>query len=78
MNAASWTVCLPKTRSDFADDEFRRNATPTACLRTTPVSMLTLISCYPFNFIGNAPKRFIVRAERMPTRPQMSAKGWAR
>ena len=23
MNAASWTVCLPKTRSDFADDEFR-------------------------------------------------------
>ena len=24
MNAASWTVCLPKTRSDFADDEFRR------------------------------------------------------
>jgi len=47
-------------------------------LDPTPVSMLTLISCYPFNFIGNAPKRFIVRAERMPTRPQMSAKGWAR
>jgi LPXTG-site transpeptidase (sortase) family protein len=35
-------------------------------LDPTPVSMLTLISCYPFNFIGNAPKRFIVRAERMP------------
>ena len=47
-------------------------------LDPTPVSMLTLISCYPFNFIGNAPKRFIVRAERMPTRPQTSAKGWAR
>lgn len=27
---------------------------------------LTLISCYPFNFIGNAPKRFIVKAERLP------------
>ena len=39
-------------------------------LDPTPVSMLTLISCYPFNFIGNAPKRFIVRAERMPTRPR--------
>jgi sortase A len=34
-------------------------------LDPTPVSMLTLISCYPFNFIGNAPKRFIVRAEQI-------------
>jgi sortase A len=25
-------------------------------------STLTLITCYPFSFIGNAPKRFIVRA----------------
>ena len=33
MNAASWTVCLPKTRSDFADDEFRRKRS-TACLRS--------------------------------------------
>ena len=42
-------------------------------LDPTSVSMLTLISCYPFNFIGNAPKRFIVRAERMPTRPRVAA-----
>jgi sortase A len=27
---------------------------------------LTLISCYPFHFIGNAPKRFIVKATRLP------------
>jgi sortase A len=47
-------------------------------LDPTPVSMLTLISCYPFNFIGNAPKRFIVRAERMPTRPHTSVRGPAR
>jgi hypothetical protein len=26
--------------------------------------MLTLISCFPFNYIGAAPERFIVRAER--------------
>lgn len=32
----------------------------------TPVSMLTLISCYPFSYIGHAPERFIVRAERIP------------
>jgi sortase A len=37
-------------------------------LDPTAVSMLTLISCYPFKYIGNAPERFIVRAERIPTR----------
>jgi LPXTG-site transpeptidase (sortase) family protein len=37
-------------------------------LDPTPVSMLTLISCWPFNYIGHAPKRFIVRAERMKNR----------
>jgi sortase A len=25
---------------------------------------LTLITCYPFRYVGNAPKRFIVHAER--------------
>jgi sortase A len=33
-------------------------------LDPTPVPMLTLISCWPFNYIGHAPERFIVRAER--------------
>jgi sortase A len=27
---------------------------------------LTFVTCYPFNFIGPAPKRYIVRAERLP------------
>ena len=36
-------------------------------LDPTPVSTLTLISCWPFNYIGHAPERFIVRAERIPT-----------
>jgi sortase A len=27
--------------------------------------MLTLITCYPFNYVGAAPKRFIVHAERV-------------
>jgi sortase A len=34
-------------------------------LNPTLEPTLTLISCYPFNFIGNAPKRFIVKAERV-------------
>jgi sortase A len=29
-------------------------------------TLLTLVTCYPFYFVGPAPKRFIVRAHRMP------------
>jgi sortase A len=27
---------------------------------------LTLVTCFPFGYVGSAPKRFIVRAERVP------------
>ena len=40
--------------------------------------MLTLITCYPFNFVGNAPKRFIVHAERVPSVPATAALAGAR
>lgn len=33
-------------------------------LAPTETQTLTLITCYPFNYVGNAPKRFIVHAER--------------
>jgi len=29
-------------------------------------SSLTLITCYPFSYVGRAPKRFIVRADHVP------------
>lgn len=29
-------------------------------------AILTLVTCYPFNFVGAAPKRFVVRAHRLP------------
>ena len=32
-------------------------------LDPTPRPTLTLVTCYPFEFIGHAPKRFIVQAE---------------
>ncbi|HKW99743.1 MAG TPA: class D sortase [Bryobacteraceae bacterium] len=35
----------------------------TAVLASTKSPELTLVTCYPFHFIGHAPKRFIVRAE---------------
>jgi sortase A len=31
-------------------------------LDRTPQSTLTLVTCYPFDFLGHAPRRFIVRA----------------
>jgi sortase A len=44
-------------------------------LNPTPVTTLTLISCWPFNYIGNAPERFIVRAERIPTVNVVATRG---
>ena len=38
--------------------------TDVTALKATDVPTLTLITCYPFSYIGPAPKRFIVRAER--------------
>jgi sortase A len=31
-------------------------------------NMLTLVTCYPFYYIGPAPKRFVVRARQVPAR----------
>jgi len=35
-------------------------------LAETPVRSLTLVTCYPFYFVGDAPERYIVRAVRLP------------
>ena len=34
-------------------------------LNPTPKPTLTLITCYPFNYVGSAPRRFIVHADRV-------------
>ena len=34
-------------------------------LNPSPTAALTLITCYPFDYVGPAPRRFIVHAERM-------------
>lgn len=39
--------------------------TDLSVLEQTTTQTLTLITCYPFNFIGSAPKRFIVHADRI-------------
>ena len=38
-------------------------------LRPTRADTLTLITCYPFYYIGSAPKRFLVRAVRVTAGP---------
>ena len=36
-------------------------------LAPAPGRDLTLVTCYPFYYLGSAPERFIVHAERIPT-----------
>lgn len=53
-------------------DEFRYRVIATSIVQPDDISVLharsrrslTLITCYPFYFVGNAPKRFIIHAER--------------
>ena len=45
------------------------NPTDTSVLLPTPSAALTLVTCYPFSYIGPAPKRFIVRALPPGTAP---------
>jgi sortase A len=38
--------------------------TDVSVLDPTPTASLTLVTCYPFYFVGSAPRRYIVRAGR--------------
>jgi sortase A len=49
------------------------NPTETSVLNPTAKPTLTLITCYPFYFVGHAPKRFIVRALDENAATQQSA-----
>lgn len=42
-------------------------------LRPTREPVLTLVTCYPFYFVGNAPKRFVVRAHRVVSEARNSS-----
>jgi sortase A len=47
--------------------------TELSVLNPSQREILTLVSCYPFYFIGPAPNRFIVRAERVTERLESQA-----
>src|SRR5579871_6866478 len=65
------------------DGEYRYRVVSTSVVSPDNVSvlnagqgeMLTLITCYPFYFVGSAPDRFIVRAERLHSAPSSSGPG---
>jgi sortase A len=46
-----WTQIVEPKRVDLLD--------------STSTRSLTLITCYPFVFVGHAPKRFVVRARQV-------------
>jgi sortase A len=46
------------------------SATQLDVLRQSDAKELTLITCFPFTYIGRAPNRFIVRARQVASRPK--------
>ena len=56
----------------------------TRVLENSDDAILTLVTCYPFAFVGSAPKRFVVRAHRLattaagPTSTEVMARGVGR
>ena len=55
--------------------EWTRVVAPDAVdvLAPTPYAALTLVTCYPFYYVGHAPDRFIVRARRVDDREPVAA-----
>jgi len=44
-------------------------------LQSSPISSLTLVTCYPFYFVGSAPKRYIVHASLVGSEPSGARSG---
>jgi sortase A len=45
-------------------------------LAATNRRSLTLVTCFPFNYVGAAPRRFIVRALQVPTSEHLEQGNW--
>jgi sortase A len=51
-----------RTDRYIVDETVIVSADDISVLRTRRLPSLTLVTCYPFYFVGSAPKRFIVHA----------------
>ena len=67
-------VITPEARHEYVVRETRIvKPTDVSVLDRTPDPVLTLVTCYPFSYIGPAPQRFIVRAAALAKdRPRAS------
>lgn len=65
------TVIIETSRASFqyeVQSTFVVPATQIDVLRSAAARELTLITCFPFNYLGRAPDRFIVRAREVASR----------
>jgi len=58
-----------KHRSFAASKLYRHHGRDVWILGPTGRPTVTLITCYPFSYVGHAPQRFIVGAERVNSTP---------
>ncbi len=71
------TVATPRSLTAYTvDSTWVVRPEEIGVLDPTPTPELTLVTCYPFHYVGPAPKRYVVRAHRLraagaspPTRP---------
>jgi sortase A len=58
------TILLVTSRGSFTyevESAFVVPSTEVGVLQSSNANVLTLVTCYPFDYVGHAPKRFIVR-----------------
>ena len=61
-------LATPKKELRYVVTETRVvDPTDLQVVQPTSTSVLTLITCYPFSYLGSAPQRFIVRAKADPS-----------
>lgn len=66
-------MVTPRGSYDYVVDSLKIvDPTEVKVLDPTPHPAITLVTCYPFNYIGSAPKRFIVRASQVTTEARIS------
>jgi sortase A len=67
-NGDTIRMVTPKGTYEYVVDSLKIvDPKEVSVLDPTPQPAITLVTCYPFNFIGSAPKRFIVRALQVST-----------
>jgi sortase A len=67
------TMVTRKGTFEYTVDSLKIVApTDVKVLDPTTEPVITLVTCYPFNYIGSAPKRFIVRARQISTEAKVA------